>query len=330
MGIKIALKKMSFILKRFVNSIFLSFGIATVVFFLLRILPSASFSDVYLNPRLSEEAIQKIKSAYGLDKPVLIQFLNWLKEIITGNFGFSFIYRKPVINCIGEALTSTLIVGIPALIYSFSVGIFVGIQSAKAQGKLLDRIMYSSFLVLYSIPSFWLGIILILLFSYTFRVFPPSGLHSFNFSEMSFVGKIYDTAIHIFLPAFTLGTAPMAAIARFTRNMMLRVLSQTYIKTAKAKGLDQKTIFYKHILPNALLPVITLFGLYLPLFFAGSIVVEEIFSIPGIGKLTVDSIFQRDYPLTVGITLFVSFIVIIGNLISDILYSIFDPRIRLK
>ncbi len=321
---------MRLVLKRLVNSIFLSIGIATLVFFLIRILPSVSFPDIYLNPRLSEEMIRKIESTYGLDKPLLIQFLNWLKGIITGNLGFSFIHRKPVINCIMESLSSTLTIGIPALVYSFGVGILIGVQSARNYGKLIDRITSSSLLVLYSIPSFWLGIILILLFSYTFRLLPPSGLHSFNFNEMNFFEKTFDLLHHIFLPALTLGTPPMAAIAKFTRNTMLKVLSQTYIKTAIAKGLDQKTIFYRHILPNALLPVITLFGLYLPVFFAGSIVIEEIFSIPGIGKSMVDSILQRDYPLTVGITLFVSFIVIVGNLISDVLYSIFDPRIRLK
>jgi peptide/nickel transport system permease protein len=321
---------MLYILKRIVNSIFLSFGIATIVFFLLRILPSASFSDIYLNPRLSEDVLSRLKVAYGLDKPVLIQFLNWLKEILTGNLGFSFIYRKPVINCIGEAILFTLTIGIPALILSFGFGIFIGVQSARKRGKTVDRILNLSFLILYSIPSFWLGIVLILIFSYTLGIFPSSGLRSINFSEMNFFEKIFDMFMHIVLPSTTLSIAPMAAIARFTRNTMLNVLSQTYIKTAKAKGLDERTIFYRHALPNALIPVITLFGLYLPFFFAGSIVVEEIFSIPGIGKLMADSIFQRDYPLTVGITLFVSFIVIIGNLLSDILYSIFDPRIRLK
>ncbi|MCX7762049.1 MAG: ABC transporter permease [Candidatus Kryptonium sp.] len=321
---------MGFILKRLINSIFLSVGIATIVFFLIRLLPDVSFSDIYLNPRLSEDVIQRIKASYGLDKPILIQFLNWLKEIITGNFGFSFIYRKPVIDCIIDSLAPTLIIGIPAFIFSFGVGILIGIHSAKNQGKLTERIAHSLLLILYSLPTFWLGIILILLFSYTLGLFPPSGLHSLNFNEMSLIEKIFDTILHIFLPAITLGTAPMAAIARFTRNTMLKVLSQTYIKTAKAKGLDERIIFYRHALPNALLPVVTLLGLYLPIFFAGSVVVEEIFSIPGIGKLTVDSIFQRDYPLTVGVTLFVSFIVIVGNLISDILYSILDPRIRLK
>ncbi|MEN3038481.1 MAG: ABC transporter permease [Candidatus Kryptonium sp.] len=321
---------MGFVLKRLINSIFLSFGIATIVFFLIRLLPDVSFSDIYLNPRLSEDVIQRIRASYGLDKPVLIQFLNWLKEIITGNFGFSFIYRKPVIDCIIESFAPTLTIGIPAFIFSFGFGILIGVQSARNQGKLLERTTHSLLLVLYSLPTFWLGIILILLFSYTLELFPPSGLHSLNFNEMSLIEKIYDTILHIFLPAITLGTAPMAAIARFTRNTMLKVLSQTYIKTAKAKGLDEKIIFHRHALPNALLPVVTLFGLYLPIFFAGSVVVEEIFSIPGIGKLTVDSIFQRDYPLIVGVTLFVSFIVIVGNLISDILYSILDPRIRLK
>ncbi len=321
---------MSYILKRLINSIFLSLAIASSVFILLRILPSASFSDIYLNPRLSEDIILKIRASYGLDKPLIVQFLNWLKEILTGNLGFSFIYRKPVISCIIDAFGPTLMVGIPAIIYSFGFGVLLGVKLAQNRGKPIDRITNTLLLILYSIPSFWLGIILILIFSYTAGIFPPSGLHSFNFNEMRFFEKIFDTLWHIFLPALTLGIPPMASIARFTRNTMLNVLSQTYIKTAKAKGLDERSIFYRHILPNSLLPVITLFGLYLPLFLAGSIVVEEIFSIPGIGKLTVDSIFQRDYPLTVGITLFVSFIVIVGNFISDILYSIFDPRIRLR
>lgn len=321
---------MGYILKRILNAILLSLGIASVVFILLRVLPSTSFSDVYLNPRLSEYMLSKIRAAYGLDKPVLIQFLNWLKEILTGNFGFSFIYRKPVINCIADAIGSTLIIGIPAIVYSFGLGILIGVQSARNRGKLINKFINSFLLILYSVPSFWLGIILILVFSYTLGFFPPSGLHSLTFYEMNWVEKVLDTLWHIFLPVFTLGTPPMAAIAKFTRDTMLNVLSQTYIKTAKAKGFDERYIFYKHILPNALLPVITLFGLYLPIFLAGSVVVEEIFSINGIGKLTVDSIFQKDYPLTVGITLLVSFIVIIGNLISDILYSVFDPRVRLK
>lgn len=321
---------MSFVLKRLVNSAFLSFGIATLVFFLLRILPSFSFSDAYLDPRLSEEVIQKIKSAYGLDKPILIQFLSWIREIATGNLGFSFVYRKPVTHCIVEALIPTLTIGIPAFIYSFGLGILIGIQSTKGDFKLLERILNSLLLILYSIPTFWLGIILILLFSHTFKIFPSSGLYSLDFNKMNLIEKFIDVIYHAFLPAITLGTAPMASIARFTRSMILKVLSQTYIKTARSKGLDQKTIFYRHVLPNAILPIITLFGLYLPIFLAGSVVVEEIFSIPGIGKLMIDSILQRDYPLVVGITLFVSFVVIVGNLISDILYSIVDPRVRLR
>jgi peptide/nickel transport system permease protein len=321
---------MRIILKRIFNAIFLSFGISAVVFLLLRVLPSVSFSDLYLNPRLSDEAITRIKSSYGLDKPVLVQFFVWIREIAMGNFGFSFIYRKPVIDCIFDAFLSTLIIGLPALIYSFGLGIVVGVQLARKKGKAVDKLVSSFLLILYSIPTFWVGIIFVLVFSYVLGFFPPSGLRSFNFSEMSFLEKIFDLFWHIFLPSFTLGIAPMSAVARFVRTHTLKVLSQTYVKMAKAKGLEERLIFYRHVLPNALLPVVTLFGLYLPVFLAGSVVVEEIFSIPGLGKLAIDSIFQRDYPLTVGITLFVSFIVILGNLISDILYTIFDPRIRLE
>jgi peptide/nickel transport system permease protein len=320
---------MRYIIRRTLQSIFLALGISITVFFLLRVIPGEPFSEIYLNPRLPDEIIARMKSSYGLDKPATVQFVNWITQIVRGNMGFSFIYRRPVSICLLEAFSITLIVGIPTLIYSFTLGISLGTLCARKRGGKIDKIITMLSLFIYSIPSFWLGLILILLLSYAIPAFPSSQLYSLEFDKMNIIEKFLDILRHITLPVLTLGTPLAAAIARFTRNTMVDIYNQTYIKMAKAKGLDERKIFVRHILPNALIPIITLLGLYLPVFLAGSIVVEKIFSIPGLGKLTVDAIFQRDYPLVVGATMFASFIVIAGNLMSDILYTIFDPRIRL-
>lgn len=317
---------MRYVLNRVVHSVILAFGITTVVFFAVRIIPGQPFAEIYLSSNLPQQTIEKIKESFGLNKPILHQYILWLAQVLHGNFGFSFIYRRPVIECIFDSLKITALIGIPAMVYSFALGVWLGLISARKDK--LDKFITTTALVIYSIPLFWLAIILILVFGYAIPIFPTSHLFSIEFEEMGPVERTVDLVKHIFLPALVLGAPVTASVSKFTRNTARNVINQTYIKMAKAKGLSENKIFLKHILPNVLIPVVTLAGLYLPVFLAGSIIVEVIFSIPGIGKLMIDSILRRDYPLVVGTTLFSSFVTIAGNLMADILYTIFDPRIK--
>jgi peptide/nickel transport system permease protein len=288
--------------------------------------PPGSPIALTLDPKVSPKIIEQMEKNYDLDKPVYQQYFLWLKRLFTGNL-YSFKDGRPVMKKIGERIWNTLLLNLVAILIIFSLAIPLGIFSAKRQYSFLDNLgTFGAYLGI-SIPSFWLAYLLILgtvkLFGY-----PVLGMRSFVTEDFTTVEIILDRLWHLMLPSIILAIGGIAALSRYTRSSMLEVIRQDYIRTAKSKGLPQETVYYKHALRNALLPIITLFGFLIPGLIGGSIIMETVFAWPGIGRLAYQAVLARDYPVVMTINTITAVLVLIGNFVADILYAIADPRIR--
>jgi peptide/nickel transport system permease protein len=322
-----------FILRRLLGAVPLVIGIATIIFFVLRLAPGDP-TTFYFNPNIPPDIIEQLRRNLGLDQPLHIQYFRWLTSFFTGDFGYSFAQSRPVSDILREALPNTLMLTGTALVLVFVIGILIGVVQAVRQYSLFDSTSSVVSLFFYSMPSFWLGLMLMLVFSLKAHqwgwpiALPPTGITSVDYEFMGTTERIWDRISHLILPVGTLTLALAAGVARYTRGQMLEVVRQDYIRTARVKGLPERTVIMKHALRNSMLPVITLLGLYLPFLFSGAIFIEVIFAWPGMGRIIVDAIFQRDYPLVMATSFVFAVIVVIGNLIADVLYAVADPRIR--
>ena len=318
-------------LRRLLQAVPLLLGIVTLLFFLLHLAPGDPAS-AFANPNVGPEVIEQMRRNFGLDRPLGEQYLRWLGAFLTGDFGYSFSQFRPVRQVISDALPATLLLGGVSLVLIFGVGVAVGVVQAVRQYSPLDHGLTFGTLFIYSMPTFWLGLMLVLAFASpvvpeALRL-PLSGMTSLDFERLSPVGKAADLALHLVLPSISLGLASAAAVARYARGAMLEVVRQDYIRTARAKGLSERTVILKHALRNALLPVVSLLGLFLPILFGGAVVIEVVFSWPGMGRLLYDSVLARDYPVVLAATFLFGVLVILGNLAADLLYAAIDPRIR--
>jgi len=318
-----------FILKRIVQSIFLIFLVLTITFFLLHLAPGDPLSRYY-NPEISPETVQMIKEKLGLDRPIHEQYLRWVASFVRGDFGVSLEFKRPVKELLAEAIPNTLRLTVCALFLHIVLGIFLGILSAARRYTLFDRVNTVAALFLYSIPSFWLALMLILIFSLKLGILPSSHMQSIGAENLSGFTLFIDRLAHLVLPAFVLGIASAASTARYMRGSMLDVLREDYIRTARAKGLPERAVFLKHAFKNAALPIVTIVGLSLPFLLGGAVVTEQIFSWPGMGRLAVQAIYSRDYPVILAVNFVVAVMVIAGNLLADVSYALLDPRITLK
>jgi peptide/nickel transport system permease protein len=323
----------AYILKRLLGAIPLLLGIATIIFFVLNLAPGDPTS-FYFNPNVPPEVIEQLRRNLGLDQPLHIQYYRWLTSFFSGDFGFSLAQSRPVADVLFEALPNTLMLAGTALVLVFLFGILIGVLQAVKQYSLFDSTSSVVSLFFYSMPSFWLALMLMLLFSLKAHqwgwpiALPPTGITSVDYEFMTAGEKVWDRISHLILPVGTLTLALAAGVARYMRGQMLEVVRQDYIRTARAKGLPERTVIMKHALRNSMLPVITLLGLYLPFLFSGAVFVEVIFAWPGMGRVIVDAIFQRDYPLVMATSFLFAVMVVIGNLVADVLYAVADPRIR--
>jgi len=326
----------AYIVRRLLQAIPLLFGILTLVFILIHAAPGDP-TAMYLNPSVSPEVIERMREHWGLDQPVHIQYLRWMKSFITGDFGVSLTQNRPVAAILAERIPNTLILSGTALLLIFAIGIAIGIVQAVRQHTALDHVLTLGALFVYSMPSFWLGLMLILILAYkVYQVdwwpaalrFPASGMTGIDYDMMTGWGKLADRIHHLVLPSFALGVASAASVARYMRSSMLEVIRQDYIRTARAKGLPEFKVIMKHALKNALLPIVTLLGLYLPFLFSGAVLVEQVFAWPGMGKTIMDAIYQRDYPTVMATTFIFAAMVVVANLIADVIYAVVDPRIR--
>jgi peptide/nickel transport system permease protein len=323
----------AFILRRLLGAIPLLLGIATILFFVIRLAPGDPTS-LHYNPNTPPEIIEQLRRNLGLDQPLHIQYFKWLTSFFSGDFGYSLGRSRPVADVLFEALPNTLMLTGTALVLMFVIGILIGVLQAVRQYSIFDSTSSVISLFFYSMPSCWLALMMMLLFSLKAHqwgwpiALPPTGITSVDYEFMSAGEKIMDRISHLVLPVATLTLALAAGVARYMRGQMLEVVRQDYIRTARAKGLPERTVIMKHALRNSLLPVITLLGLYLPFLFSGTIFVEVIFAWPGMGRIIVDAINMRDYPLVMATSFVFAVMVVLGNLIADVLYAVADPRIR--
>lgn len=318
-----------YIAKRLLLMIPMLIGISLITLIIMHLAPGDPTSMRYgLNPEVSGSARAQLKEMYGLDKPVMIQYFNWLKRIVTLDFGESFVDNRPVIEKIRERLPATLILQISAIIVIFSIALPIGVMSAVKQNSPFDKVTTLLVFIGFATPTFWLALLLIRFFGFELEWLPISGMNPWYVQFLSFPQKILDLLWHLVLPVLTLAFTGLAGISRYARSSMLEVIRQDYIRTARAKGLPENKIIYKHALRNALLPVLTIMGLMLPALIGGSFIIETIFAWPGMGRLGYMSIMQYDYPTVMGIGIISAFLTLFGILISDILYAVVDPRIK--
>jgi len=321
-------------LRRTLGAIPLLLGVATIVFFLLSLAPGDPTS-IYFGPGMSPEAIDQVRRNLGLDAPLLLRYGRWLLAFLQGDFGYSFVSGMPARDRILAALPNTLILAFGALVLAFLVGTGLGVIQAVHQRSWVDSSLSGLALIFYSMPSFCLAILLIYVFSvgagtlwhWPFS-FPASGVTSTGYEFLTPWGQLKDRIHHLVLPTLSLTLVLAAGIARYVRASMLEVLQQDYIRTARAKGLSEVRVILKHALRNALIPVVSLFGLYFPFLLSGAVFVEVVFAWPGMGKLMVDSILGRDYPVVLAGTFLFGAMVVLGTLLADLLYGVVDPRIR--
>ncbi len=319
-----------YILKRLLLMIPMILGITIISFAVMKMAPGDPVSLVTdMNPNINEEAIKRIRAHYGLDEPWHIQYFKWLRNMLKLDFGTSFASdSRPVIDKILERIPITLFINVLSLLLIVTVAIPIGVMSAVLQGSLFDRSTTVFVFVGFAIPGFWLALLLMILFGVELEWLPISGIRSLNYADLSFGGKILDVARHLILPVFISAFAGLAGYSRYMRSNMLEVIRQDYITTARAKGLDERTVIFRHALRNALLPVITILGLAIPGLIGGSVIFETVFAIPGMGQLFYQAVMSRDYPTVMGILVIGAILTLVGNLIADVFYSVADPRIR--
>ena len=312
------------------------FVILAINFFLPRVMPGDPFTTIS-SDEIGEEIIVMTEEQrlyylnyYGLDRPLHEQLLVYMKNLMTGNLGRSIYYKMPVSDVIMLHLPWTILIVASATVISTVSGVFLGTLSAKNRKNGSDRIMMTCMIAFAEIPPFLLGLILLLVFSVHLRLFPLAGAVTPFADYNAPLEQAWDIMYHAFLPVVTLSLTQLTGVYLLTRNTLITVTTKDYIRTARSKGLSERTVIYKHALRNALIPIVTIIGLSLPGLFSGAIITESIFAIPGIGKIALDAVNKRDYPLMMGFSMFVAVLTLLGNLLSDILYAFVDPRVKLK
>jgi len=303
---------LKYIVKRIILMIPVIIAMTLIVFMIFYFVPGDPVSRI-AGPNVTPEVYESIRHKYGLDKPFIVQYLRFAKSVVEGDLGISILQDRPVIEMIRERLPVTLHIGLLGFLITFVIAIPAGVIAAVKKNTVADYLCMSGSLLGIAIPTFWLGMLLLYVFAYKLRWFPISG---------------DGTIKQIILPSFAIGLTNAAVTARMVRSSMLEILKQDYVRTARSKGLVENKVIYSHALKNALIPIISLMGLRLGWIIGGSVALEIVFSIPGIGRLMVDSILARDYPVVQGAMIVLTSSIILANILADILYSVVDPRIR--
>jgi peptide/nickel transport system permease protein len=315
----------SYLVRRLLYTLITLIGISIISWVIITQAPGSPIA-LTMDPKVSPKIIEQMEKNYDLDKPVYQQYFLWLQRLFTGKL-YSFKDGRPVMEKIAERIWNTIFLNVIALLIIFSLAIPLGVFSAKRQYSFLDNLgTFGAYLGI-STPSFWLAYLLILGTVLVFG-YPVLGMRSFVTQDFSTGQIVMDRIWHLMLPSILLAIQGIAGLSRYTRSSMLEVIRQDYIRTAKAKGIPEETVYYKHGLRNALLPIITIFGLLIPDLIGGSIIIETVFAWPGIGRLSFQAVLARDYPVVMTILTISAVLTLLGNLIADILYGIADPRIR--
>ncbi len=339
-----------FLIRRLLQAIPTLFGITVLSFLLMLATPGDPVTRITFNPNATAEATAILRRQLGLDQPPLVQYLYWLigndwtridvdgdgegdvagtrRGILRGDLGNSIALKRPVSEVIGERIPATLLLAVPAIIVGYVVGILVGLLAAIYHRSWFDQVARFLSVVGSAVPAFWLGLILIIIFSVQLGWLPMSGMRDITRPAADY--RLLDSVPYMLMPVTVLAMGIIAVISRYTRLQVLEVMGQDYVRTAYAKGLRNVYVYLRHIIRNALLPIVTLFGGSIGFLLSGAVIIEQVFSWPGLGRLTIDAVSQRDYPVIMG-TVFVSGVMyILGLLFTDLAYSLVDPRIRLQ
>ena len=306
-------------------------GITLLSFGVMHLAPGGpAEAQMEFSAKASAEARERLRKLYGADQPVHKQYLTWLRKFVTLDFGEAFADGRKVKDKILERLPITITINLLSMGVILLIAIPIGIMSATRQYSFLDRFTTIFVFVGYSTPSFWLALLLIYLLGVQWGILPISGKESLDTTGFTTWQWLMDRAEHLVLPVFVSAFGGLAGFSRYMRNNMLEVMRQDYIRTARAKGLPEKQVVFKHAMRNALMPVITILGLSVPGIIGGSVIMEQVFGIPGMGKLLYDAVFSRDYNLAMGILVPAAFLTMLGNFLADITYAFTDPRVRLR
>ncbi|MGE4385627.1 MAG: ABC transporter permease [Endomicrobiaceae bacterium] len=322
---------MHYLIKRIILSIPILLGITVITFFIMHLTPGKPTDSITdMNVKVTAESKERLQQLYGLNKPLHIQYFEWIKRFVFFDFGDSFKDSRPARDKIFERLPATILLNFLSLFFICFIAVPIGVYSAVKKDTFLDKGTTVFLFIAFSVPSFWLALIFMIIFGVHLGYLPISGLYSFDFDNMSLVMKFFDLSKHLILPVSVSVITSLAILSRYTRSGMLDVLKQDYIKTAYAKGLNEKQVIIRHALKNALLPLITIIGLSIPGLIGGSFIFETIFSYPGIGRLGYEAVMSRDYPVVMGIATLTAVLTLLGNIIADVLYTYADPRIKYK
>ena len=312
----------TYILRRLLSAIPVVFIITFATFLLMQMLPGGPLAAYENNPEITQKDIERLRHEMGLDRPIHVQYFAWLKNVARGDWGYSFTTKRPVLTEIWERLPNTIYLTGLSLLVSLVIAIPAGIISATRQYSVFDHITTTLAYIGRSMPVYYSGLLLIIVFSIWLRWFPSGGMHTLGQTP-----SLLDSLRHLFLPVLSLSTLIAAKYVRFLRTSMLEIIHQDYIRTAAAKGLHKRIVTYKHAFRNAAIPLVTVVAIDLPVLFAGALFTETIYSWPGMGRLFVDSATRFDYSVVMGIVAAIAFLVVVSNLLADIIYAILDPRI---
>jgi len=318
-----------FLLRRLLMMVPLLLGISVLSFLVMHLAPGDPAAlSVAMNAKVDPSYIQKLQAFYETDKPLPVQYWHWLKKMATLNFGVSFKDNRPVMEVILERLPATLLLSGLSEILLFLVAVPLGVLAAYYQDSIYDRLVTVLSFIGYSAPGFWVSLLLMLLFGVQWGILSISGMTGNDAEFLPWYGQIWDFLKHLALPLFVTTYGGLASVSRYMRTSMLEIIRQDYIRTARAKGLGEFQVLFRHALPNALIPIVTLLGLSLPAFIGGSVIIESIFSWPGMGRLSYEAILSHNYPLIMGSVVIAACLTLFGNLLADIGYAVLDPRIR--
>lgn len=318
-----------YITKRLLQMIPILIGVSLLIFLVFSLAPGDAVDNMAASSHMTVEKVAQLKHLYHLDQPKIVQYLYWVKDAVRGDLGYSFKYREPVSTVIKSYIWNSFYLSLAAFIASIIIAIPVGVISATKQYSIFDSTFTVIALLGISIPSFFMGLLLIKWLAVDIKIFPVSGMMNAG-STKTGMAMLIDVLHHMFLPFIVLTFHSVAGLMRYIRTSMLEVIRQDYIRTARAKGLKEKVVIYKHALRNSLIPVITILGMWIPGLFSGAIITEQVFGWPGIGRITLLAVDSRDYPLLMGFNMLIAILTLAGNLLADITYAVVDPRIRLK
>ena len=313
-----------FVARRVLQAIPTFFGITLLSFTILRLAPGDPVLILFGGGNLRAEEVAALRSAYGLDQPIPIQYVRWLGHVLTGDFGQSFLYKRPVVEMIQASLPNTLMLAGLALLMTIVIGVPLGVIAARYRGSWIDQVIRVLGVAGHAIPAFWFGLLFILILSVQFRLFPVGGMLTVGKDPLDLPDRIS----HLIGPVLTLSLAGIANYSRYMRAETLEVLSQDYVRTARAKGLQENLVLFVHTLRNALLPLVTAVGTQIAFLVSGAVVIEQVFAWPGMGRMTFDAARSKDYPIVMAVVVISSTILLVSYILRDVAYGLVDPRVR--